>query len=426
MNNTNPQHKISIITVVYNDVKHLQDTIDSALRQTWNNKEYIIIDGGSSDGTREIVVANAEKLAYWCSEKDHGMYDAMNKGIAQATGEWIIILNSGDRFTSESSLEDAMTGIDPNETDVIYGNSIAFCEELEQCIEAADNPKVMDRYPAYRHGSSLIRTDVQRKYLYDLSKSKDLHYALDWDMIYKVYKAGYRFKKVNCYIQSYQVEGISNHPLKNLWYNYKITSEGKFNLSKLAFFMKSALKVSLKATELYSLLRAFAIEYLPNDLLPHIPFWSWRRNMLKLLGLTIGKHSHVMKCNYFINPNLVTIGEYSHINRDCIIDARGKIKIGNNVSVSHRVNLITGSHDIDSPHFTGRFAPIFLDDYVWLGVGCTILQGVHVGEGAVVAAGAVVTKDVAPYTIVAGIPAKEIGKRSRQQDYHCKWNVPLT
>ena len=73
-------NKISVITVVYNDVKHIRETMESFFSQTWEEKEYIVIDGGSTDGTAEVIKEYADRLAYWCSEKDTGVYDAMNKG----------------------------------------------------------------------------------------------------------------------------------------------------------------------------------------------------------------------------------------------------------------------------------------------------------------------------------------------------------
>ena len=124
------------------------------------------------------------------------------------------------------------------------------------------------------------------------------------------------------------------------------------------------------------------------------------------------------KC-YVMNANFLTIGKYSHINRGCLVDARGRITIRDNVSVSHNVNIVTGSHDAMSPDYVGIFKPIVIKDYVWLGVGCTILQGVTIGRGAVVAAGEVVTKEVGDYEIVGGIPAKKIGERPRNLGYRC-------
>lgn len=120
------------------------------------------------------------------------------------------------------------------------------------------------------------------------------------------------------------------------------------------------------------------------------------------------------------------MGSYSHINRGCTIDARGNIKIGDNVSISHGVFIMTGSHDHQAKDFLGKFLPIDIDDYVWIGVGAVILQNIHIGKGAVICAGAVVTKDVGAYEIVGGVPAKKIGERSCDLDYHCLWDMPFT
>jgi acetyltransferase-like isoleucine patch superfamily enzyme len=87
---------------------------------------------------------------------------------------------------------------------------------------------------------------------------------------------------------------------------------------------------------------------------------------------------------------------------------------------------MTGSHDYKSRNFQGIFKPIVIEDYAWVGVGATILQGVTIGKGAVVCAGAVVTKDVPPYAVVAGVPAQTIDTRPDDLDYECKWDVPFT
>lgn len=419
-------NKISVITVVYNDVKHIRKTMESFFSQTWEYKEYIVIDGGSTDGTVDVIREYSGRLAFWCSEKDDGIYDAMNKGISHVTGDWINILNSGDEYVSGLSLEKAMTSVDLAGVDVIYGNSIEKNEGFKRRIVAGDDYKKLEYGPTYRHGSSLIRADLQRRYLYDLSQADRLGYALDWYMIFSVYKGGARFRKVDVDIEIYDKKGVSNHPYKNLFYNYKITSQGIFSLKKFLFFIKLLLITYLKNTKMYLWLKAFAMEYMVNDILPHIPFWNWRRAYLRLLGTKIGAGTFVMKRNYFMNPNLLTVGQNSHINRGCILDARGGIIIGDNVSVSHRVNIMTGSHDMKSDDFCGIFKPIEINDYAWLGVGCTILQNVVIGKGAVVCAGAVVTRNVEDFAVVAGVPAKKIGERTKSLDYKCRGWMPFT
>lgn len=176
----------------------------------------------------------------------------------------------------------------------------------------------------------------------------------------------------------------------------------------------------------YKWVRAIGMEFVVNDCLPVIPFWFIRRAYLRLVRCKIGKGSFVMKNNYIQSPNRLKIGNYTHINRDCILDARANLTIGDSVSISHRVNIITGSHDYQKRDFPSNKRPIVIDDYVWIGVGATVLSGVHVGEGAVICAGAVVTRDVNPYTVVGGVPARDLGVRSRDLDYKCVWTTPLT
>lgn len=97
--------KISIITVSYNAAKTIEQTIQSVVNQTYDNIEYIIIDGGSTDGTVDIIKKYEDKIAYWVSEPDKGIYDAMNKGILKASGEYIYFLGADDWLYNESVME---------------------------------------------------------------------------------------------------------------------------------------------------------------------------------------------------------------------------------------------------------------------------------------------------------------------------------
>jgi acetyltransferase-like isoleucine patch superfamily enzyme len=170
----------------------------------------------------------------------------------------------------------------------------------------------------------------------------------------------------------------------------------------------------------------FLYYFVLNDCLPLIPFWGIRKLFLRFIGMKIGKGSFIMKNTYFMGPKNFSMGKCSHINRGCFVDARGTLKIGDNVSISHNVNIVSGGHDFQSESFALRHKPIYIDDYVWVGVGATILQGVHIGKGAVVCAGAVVSKDVGDFDVVAGVPAKKIKERTHNLNYQCKWDIPLT
>ena len=112
----------------------------------------------------------------------------------------------------------------------------------------------------------------------------------------------------------------------------------------------------------------------------------------------------------------ISIGRNSVINQHCWIDGRGGLRIGENVNVSRGVWLLGGDHNIDDPTFTTRFAPTEVGDRSFFGCRAMVLPGVTIGEGAVVAAAALVTKDVAPYAVVAGVPAQVV--RTRRRDLH--------
>lgn len=133
--------------------------------------------------------------------------------------------------------------------------------------------------------------------------------------------------------------------------------------------------------------------------------------------VTIGESTSVHRHCRFYRPAGVSIGAHSVINRDVLLDGRSGLQIGANVSISEGSQLLTLEHDPNSPSFGWRGAPVVIADRAFLGARSTVLPGITVGEGAVVAAGAVVTRDVEPYTIVGGVPARPIGQRRRDLNY---------
>ena len=114
--------KLSIITINYNNLAGLRKTVESVLAQTYREFEYIVIDGASTDGSAEYVRAQADKLTYWVSEQDTGIYNAMNKGVRAATGEYVLMLNSGDFLVDEYVVERILPELDG--TDIVQGNTI--------------------------------------------------------------------------------------------------------------------------------------------------------------------------------------------------------------------------------------------------------------------------------------------------------------
>lgn len=183
--------------------------------------------------------------------------------------------------------------------------------------------------------------------------------------------------------------------------------------------------IKICLASIYLHVKLFFTHYLPNNIISKIPIYTVRHLYYKIvLGIKLGKGSSIHMGAFLYESNLV-IGDNCCINRKCHLDCRGNIIIGNNVSISSECILITGSHNHNSVGFDYVSGTIKINNYVWLGTRAMILPNVEIGEGAVVCAGAVVTKDVPPYTIVAGIPAKPIGKRSGDLNYSNKWFMPF-
>jgi len=143
----------------------------------------------------------------------------------------------------------------------------------------------------------------------------------------------------------------------------------------------------------------------------HIPSHCFRRFCYRLSGIKIGKGSTIHMWANFFNPKGIEIGEDTIIGDHCFLDGRAPIKIGNHVDIASQVLIYNSKHDINDPEFKAVEAPVEIEDYVFIGPRAIIMPGKKIGRGAVVAAGAIVTHDVPPGKIVAGVPARIIGER---------------
>ncbi|MBT8038326.1 MAG: acyltransferase [Verrucomicrobiae bacterium] len=160
-----------------------------------------------------------------------------------------------------------------------------------------------------------------------------------------------------------------------------------------------------------------------NHLLTHVPMRTIRKGYLKLWLAEYGVGAGVQLGCQFLNGRKVCLGKRNVINHGCLLDGRKfTIRIGDDVSIGPDASILTLGHDPQSPSFEDRGGDVIVGDRVWIGYRAMVLPGVTIGEGAVVGAGSVVVKDVEPFSIVAGNPAKKIGERYRdinyQLDYH--------
>jgi acetyltransferase-like isoleucine patch superfamily enzyme len=170
------------------------------------------------------------------------------------------------------------------------------------------------------------------------------------------------------------------------------------------------------------------IKYLTNRIINYIPSYTlryaWYRHVLgwciePKVVILLGLYVH---CGG-IRSSKVRIGKGSVINYNCLLHTTGSVIIGENVSISAGAWIVSGSHDMNDPDYVSIYKPIVIGDYAWIGMRAMVLGGVTIGEGAVVMAGAVVTRDVPPYAIVAGVPARVIGERKlRDPSYTLKYH----
>lgn len=159
-----------------------------------------------------------------------------------------------------------------------------------------------------------------------------------------------------------------------------------------------------------------------NMVVNKIPIRLLRMGTYRLLGMKIGKGTEIDRRVELRNPKKIAIGDHTLIGWFVLLSGNGGLKIGNNVNISSYAKIETGSHSLDTPDFHAVFKETVIEDDVWICTAAMILGGVTIGRGAVVAAGGVVTKDIPPYTIVGGVPAKPIGERCKDLDYTLKSN----
>lgn len=160
------------------------------------------------------------------------------------------------------------------------------------------------------------------------------------------------------------------------------------------------------------------LSYGYNHFIGILPMLHFRHFFLRGYLGQVGKDSSVQMNCRFLNGRRVFLGSHNVINFGCLFDGRKfDIRTGNNVSIGPEATILTLGHDPRSPDFADRGGDVIIGDYVWIGYRAIVLPGVTIGEGAVIAAGAVVTKDVPDYAIVGGNPARQIGERPRGLRY---------
>lgn len=224
--------KVSIVTVTYNAAVCVRETLESVTGQTYQDIEYIVIDGGSGDGTQDIIMAYHEQLAYFLSEPDRGTYDAMNKAIDVATGEWILFINAGDYYVSRTTIQDIFARDIAPEIDFIYGDYIWKGERRELVIPARPLSSMWQKI-SFSHQSLASRTALMKR------KKFDLRYRIvsDYNFYFACYMEGAKFLKLDFPVSVFRAGGISDvNFLERTYERWRVVAQYRDSLRVRSYY----------------------------------------------------------------------------------------------------------------------------------------------------------------------------------------------
>jgi glycosyltransferase involved in cell wall biosynthesis len=216
--------KVSIITVVFNGENFLEQTIQSVLNQTYKDVEYIVIDGGSTDKTIEIIKKYEDRIAYWKSEKDLGIYDAMNKGILKATGKLVGIINSDDFYSENTSIENIVRAYLINsEPDILYGNMKFINPVTNQFKVIYPSTLTLKKDMTLNHPTCFLKAELYKSKLFDIN----FKICADYDLILFFYTGGKKLLYVDKMITTMRIGGASD--------NFNLSTKEVFIVQKKYF-----------------------------------------------------------------------------------------------------------------------------------------------------------------------------------------------
>lgn len=198
--------RVSVITVCFNAIQGIEKTISSVLCQSFPEIEYIVIDGGSLDGTVDVIKKHADRINYFVSEPDCGIYDAMNKGGRAATGDWITFLNAGDTYYCSQSIEAVFSHEIPSDVDVVYGFQV-HCYSYGKFVRKQLPLSFFSYGMPFGHESSFVRAKVMK----DCGFDTKYRIAADYNFFYKLYTLGGHFMPVDVLVTEFEgSEGVSS------------------------------------------------------------------------------------------------------------------------------------------------------------------------------------------------------------------------
>ncbi|MDR2809102.1 MAG: glycosyltransferase [Tannerellaceae bacterium] len=225
---------ITIITVNYNHAKALEKTIQSVIAQDYAQMEYIVIDGGSTDASTDVIRSHETEITLWISEKDTGIYNAMNKGIAKATGEWTCFLNCGDVFVDSLTIRRIVDTIRLSGADIIYGNIFVARQDGTLNERIAKEPCNIHRMH-FCHQSAFVKTTLLRNYWFD----ERYKMSADLKFFKQCYYDKHSFVHANFPVIIYDTSGISNvQRRKGLLENIAVVGEIDKGFNRYLFLLR--------------------------------------------------------------------------------------------------------------------------------------------------------------------------------------------
>lgn len=199
--------KLSIITINYNNFDGLQKTMQSVFSQSFKDFEYIVIDGGSDDGSKELIEQNSSKITYWVSESDNGIYHAMNKGIKKAKGDYVFFLNSGDTFYNDAVLQQIVNSF-TSKKDIYYGNVMINKDESYVKTFPKELSFGFFFQQTITHQAVFVKRELFDTVFYF---NESLKFVSDWEyLINAICKYNANYEYVDVIVSNYDLLGVSS------------------------------------------------------------------------------------------------------------------------------------------------------------------------------------------------------------------------
>lgn len=411
----------SIIIANYNSGTSLHKSLVSLQTQSCKDYEVIFIDGGSKDCSIDIAKNHRDLFTVFVSEPDKGIADAWNKGLAYTTGQVIGMLNAGDEYHTDT-LQIVKQAHFDNKSDIYYGNCYMIKHNnVAKIIYGKQNSNPVLGL-GYAHTTCFVTKQAYQKVgNFDLTR----RIGMDTHFLLRCMREELSFYNSNHKVYM-STGGVSDRNfekgflefLKDLKY-FKYISRFKY-----AFFstLLPIIGITRKLLRFFLSLKVLkAINHILNSLtcsLYSLCFHkSLRRIYLTMLRIDIGQKSSIIPPVKLYGIGKLKIGENTVINSSSVIDNRGNVTIGSNVSIARNCVIFTAGHEINSPYFELKVRDVQIKDYSVIFANCIIQPGVVIGQGAVVLPGTVVHKNVEPYTIVGGNPARKISERTKDLRY---------